>query len=189
LAPAGVEPCDWAVLVDAYHDGQLPATERQAFAAHLPGCASCARRLRDLQRLSDTFTQAVRPVPSEDAVARWHAAVEAADAGGDVDGNDAGDDAVDVRLRILPLVRVVRRMTAAAAAVLIAGSALLFHQGRTGVTGTGGHQGALDVERRVVMPGYAATPEELAGRPDRLAEWIVTDLAPAAAAAPDNGGG
>jgi anti-sigma factor (TIGR02949 family) len=47
-----IEVCD---LIQAYDDGELPASERAAMADHLQGCAQCAATLADLQKLRATL--------------------------------------------------------------------------------------------------------------------------------------
>jgi anti-sigma factor RsiW len=53
--------CRFAADVAAYHDGQLDAARRQAFAAHLDSCPVCRAELAELASLSGFFASAPRP--------------------------------------------------------------------------------------------------------------------------------
>jgi len=50
--------------IDAFVDGELPPSEREAFAEHLAGCGECQRAMHDLmmlQAVAETHAQARRP--------------------------------------------------------------------------------------------------------------------------------
>ena len=50
-----MEPCERSNDVNAYHDHVLPDERRIALEGHLQSCASCARELESLRRLSRLF--------------------------------------------------------------------------------------------------------------------------------------
>jgi anti-sigma factor RsiW len=50
-----MELCERSNEVNAYHDNALPEAKRIALEGHLQTCASCARELESLRRLSRLF--------------------------------------------------------------------------------------------------------------------------------------
>ncbi len=50
--------CDQTDQVHLYHDGELPAAEREALEAHLRECGECAALLKELRGLSRLFDAA-----------------------------------------------------------------------------------------------------------------------------------
>src|SRR5437868_3157277 len=92
--------CERSEQVHRYHDGELPAGERDALEAHLKACAECAGLLRELQAMSRIFAAAPMATISDDAMQRLRAARYVLP--------DAG------------VLRIAGWLTAAAAAVLLA---------------------------------------------------------------------
>ena len=97
--------CEHSREVHAWHDGQLDSEQRQAFEAHLAGCAACQRELDELQSLSRLLRSAKRVMASRDALRRMHESAR--------------------RLGERDVLRIARRMTAAAALLLALGIAAL----------------------------------------------------------------
>src|SRR3954470_21939489 len=96
--------CNEIQNLDAYADGELPADERSRIEQHLAICAACARELARLRKLS-AIIGAYRPVLSSEALERIHNAVgQTWDVG---------------------ILRIARRISAVAAAVVVAGSLYL----------------------------------------------------------------
>jgi anti-sigma factor (TIGR02949 family) len=63
-------------LLDAYHDGELPASERAAVERHLTSCESCARDYDQLRQLSNTMREQMPPLAAPDLLrARVRAAL------------------------------------------------------------------------------------------------------------------
>src|SRR5262249_10320232 len=52
--------CQRTTEVHRYHDGEMPASERDQFGAHLQDCSPCGRLLDGLTRLSVLLQQAAR---------------------------------------------------------------------------------------------------------------------------------
>jgi anti-sigma factor RsiW len=64
--------CEYQVKVHAYHDGELPPTDRQSVEVHLRACPACARELERLRRMSELFASARLPELSPAALQRLH---------------------------------------------------------------------------------------------------------------------
>jgi anti-sigma factor RsiW len=64
--------CEFTMLLQAYHDGQLSAARMREAEQHVSVCAACAAELDRLRDLSHTLA-AVRPEPIwQDELARLH---------------------------------------------------------------------------------------------------------------------
>lgn len=48
-------------LLNAYHDGELESSERDAVSAHLATCPACRSELNEIRRIDDLFTSMVPP--------------------------------------------------------------------------------------------------------------------------------
>src|SRR6059058_2375341 len=62
--------CERSNQVHQYHDGELPAGERDAFEAHLKSCAECQALLTELRAMSRMFAAAPMAEISDDAMER-----------------------------------------------------------------------------------------------------------------------
>jgi len=103
--------CEQTKHVEAYYDGELNAADRAAFEAHLPSCADCAQELQALRRLSGHLAGMSIPALSDEAMARLHGSMNAAEERG--------------------VLRLAEWLTAAAAAVLLVGVMGLLRQETT----------------------------------------------------------
>jgi anti-sigma factor RsiW len=99
--------CDCGLQLQAYLDGELDFSQRAELEAHLAACADCATELTKLRKLSKLI-QAYEPVLPAGVMARMYEAIE--DASGRM------------------LIRLVARLTAAAAVLLLGGSLWLVSQ-------------------------------------------------------------
>jgi len=70
-----VSNCQYAKLLNAYYDGELPLEQRQALEQHLPACASCTTELNELQSLSRVLKLHERQHLASEALDRLHALV------------------------------------------------------------------------------------------------------------------
>lgn len=143
--------------VGVYHDGELPPEAARRLEAHLAQCALCARELRELRSLSRVLKGgpragvAAHPLPDAPAkvIERLHQKVAA-----------TGEAAV---------ITLVERLTAAAAAILIALCAAWFW----GVFGKSESSAAAAKSWE-----WAAVTlrEEASGDTQQIAQWIVDNL-------------
>ena len=104
-------PCEFARLVDAYHDGELAPVRRAALERHLDTCAACAAELRAVGAVSARLKEAsLAPIPGS-VLDRLH--------------QDArnGGRAREERM----VLRIAEVLTGAAAAVFLAGLIGLQH--------------------------------------------------------------
>lgn len=62
--------CDRSTQVHLYHDGELPAGEREALEAHLRSCDECQAVLTELRSLSRLFAAAPMTQIQPDAMQR-----------------------------------------------------------------------------------------------------------------------
>ena len=46
-------PCEWTVRVSGYLDGELDASEKATFEAHLAQCEACAKELRATRAMKE----------------------------------------------------------------------------------------------------------------------------------------
>jgi anti-sigma factor RsiW len=147
--------CDQTQYLEAYLDGELPDAERRRVEQHIAICAACTRELARLRRLSAAFA-GYRPTLSSEALDRIH---------------DAVANTWD-----LGVIRFARRISAVAAAVVLAGSLYLtFFQAEQAT--------AVPVWEQTAITGVAQQQQDaqLASAPGnveqaQLAEWIVSDL-------------
>lgn len=92
--------CIQSQQLSRYHDGQLMPAERQAFAAHLQHCPACRDELAELVAISRALRSLALPTATD--ALRNRAA------------------ALGQFIEETTLMRLVRRMTAVAAALLVA---------------------------------------------------------------------
>jgi len=141
--------CNQTEKVQAFHDGEMPFGEGNAFELHLMNCRVCAAELEALRRLSARLASAQIPQLSKAGLSRFHQSAKVAEERG--------------------VFRLAEGLTAAAAAVLVIGMAGLFKHQKT-------HPSAPDTweQAAVAFPVDA----EASSRADQiqLAEWIRTDL-------------
>src|SRR5579862_8685828 len=93
-------PCEFNNMLGRYHDGELPATDRPAFEAHLPNCMSCTTELEQLRSIGQSLRAAERPRASRDFVAQL--------------------ESLASNVEDLSIIRFARRLTGIAAAILVA---------------------------------------------------------------------
>jgi anti-sigma factor RsiW len=69
-----MKACAFNDKIEAYHDGELDASDRAAVEAHLAECGECSARLTELRAMSDLLTSAsaTRPALSQIALHRLH---------------------------------------------------------------------------------------------------------------------
>jgi anti-sigma factor RsiW len=106
--------CENGRQLSAYHDGELPAADAADLERHLARCDTCAAELMKLRAMSRLLSAAieVRQVPPE-AMARWRRSVR------------PGRDRV--------ILRMTEMLSAAAAAILLVCSTMLWQQWNTAV--------------------------------------------------------
>jgi len=104
--------CENERKLSAYHDGELPAPEAAELEQHLARCETCAAELRNLRAMSRLLSSAVdvQQVPPG-AMDRWRRSVR------------PGRDRV--------ILRMTEMLSAAAAAILLVCSAMLWQQWNT----------------------------------------------------------
>jgi anti-sigma factor RsiW len=143
--------CERARQLSAYYDGELPEDEQNAMRQHLLECPFCRQELRVLKATSGFLREGAKiPVP-ERLRARLHKPGR--------------------YVREVVVLRVARRLTAMAAAVLLVAGVWLSQTTAGSASGTVLLQ---DWERAAVAPSLdwaEQTAEE-----ELLAHWIVADL-------------
>ena len=72
-----MKECDQARRLGAYHDGELPAAQREPIESHLAGCPSCRTELRGIAAMSDLLRTAAGADVPPGLLERLHEAVEA----------------------------------------------------------------------------------------------------------------
>jgi anti-sigma factor RsiW len=150
------DTCNEHQYLEAYLDGELPEAERRRVEQHVAICDACTRELARLRRLSSLFA-GYRPTLSADALSRIHDAV--------------GETTWD-----LGIIRLARRISAVAAAVVLAGSLYLtFFQAEQATAVPVWEQAA--VSRPTAADVQTADASGGTGDQAQLAEWIVSDLA------------
>jgi anti-sigma factor RsiW len=151
--------CDQDQYLEVYLDGELSEADRRRVEQHLAICDACTRELARLRRLSGAFA-AYRPVLSAEALERLHDAV--------------------AQTWDLGVIRLARRISAVAAAVVLAGSLYLtFFQTEQATAFPIWEQAAVSRPPADVQSADAAGTS---GDQAQLAEWIVSDLASGAPA-------
>lgn len=101
--------CNFSNVIDAYHDGELPADQVAAFETHLRDCDSCVAELSAIDSISKYFSiasNALAPI-STDAVMHLHE---------QLDGT--------MQRSLLPL---MRNLIGLAASILVASTIGLMH--------------------------------------------------------------
>ena len=146
--------CDRLIQVHQYHDGELPAGERDAFDAHLKSCTECQDLLTDLRGMSRMLIAAPMVGIADDAMQRLR----------------------DARY-VLPdtgVLKIAGWLTAAAAAVLIAVLPLWHqeqHEQRIAVVPAADPN--IDVVAMTTSTDADANHNDLVA----LAQWMSDDLA------------
>jgi anti-sigma factor RsiW len=146
--------CSYGSMVDAYHDGELPAEARIAFEKHLAQCPPCQADLAQTRQLAAFVAAAPKRVLS--ASAR------------------------QALFDLAPLIgeraylRIAEWTTALAASVLIAASCWLMFGGKP-------QGGATFADNTSVVPVFLNPPKEhdAADLPDdpKLVDWVTTNVA------------
>ncbi len=139
--------CEHTERIGAVHDGELAASERAAMERHVAGCPACADELTRVRRLAAMLRGPGEEVSGR-AMKRFHAT--------------AGDAASG------PMWRLVRAVTATAAAILIGCAAALWMLGQP----RGGEPMPVWEISMTQRPGDAlgGSAEE------QTAAWVVEDL-------------
>jgi anti-sigma factor RsiW len=155
--------CNENVRLDAYHDGELSPDEAHRVEAHVGQCAACAADLRQRRRLSALLGGAGADIPDLRPIklAQVHRTIDA-------EGNPV-------------ILRLVRRMTSVAAAVLVAGTVWLVSTSGSGTAAPVGVSSdavtVADWELPALAPNaVAATEMATAGGDAQFAQFVVSDL-------------
>jgi anti-sigma factor RsiW len=143
--------CSWTTRLSAYHDGELSSSDAMSVETHLAGCSLCQRELRDYRRMSLMVGRVDIPDMPVGALSQIKRQIRS-------EGN-------------LLILRVARRMTGVAAAVLVAGCFWLMRANADANVPTP----VNDWEAAAVSPNVDATQQNPGDV--QLAEWIQTDLA------------
>ena len=146
--------CQRESQVQAYHDGELPAEQRESVEQHLRECADCAGLLAELRQLSAMVTSAPRVEMSADAVRRLEQAWW--------------------RQRDRGVLRLAEWLTAAAAAVII-GTLIYSPQPNQ----RSSSESAMAWQAEALTPP-AQVRDEASSDVVAVAEWIANDLSEAA---------
>lgn len=144
--------CDQTAQVHLYHDGELPAEQRDALEAHLRSCDDCQALLSELRSMSRLFAAAPMAKIQPDALQRLREA-----------------------RYILPdtgVLKIAGWLTAAAAAVLIAALPMLHQDDRN--TQTANVSSNADVLDVAVTP--PTDTENSRNDLVALAQWMSDDL-------------
>lgn len=143
--------CEWTIRLSAYHDGELPEADVMAVEQHVSQCPACQRDLRQYRKLSVLIGREEIPELAGATLEKMKDAIE-------WEGNPV-------------ILRLARRMTGIAAAVVI-GGALWLMTGNSLASNT--PTPLHDWEAAAVSPVADATQPNTGDA--QLAEWIVTDL-------------
>jgi anti-sigma factor RsiW len=152
-------PCEFNSLLGRYHDGELTGDALAGFQRHLPACASCVAELEEMQVISHTLRAGVMPTASAEFVGRLQE--------------------LQSGVQDVTIVRFVRRLTAAAAAILV--GATIFWSVRQQPTPIGGPVVTAPTadERMVIDPDSAVamvTSEPTPAAVEPQLEQIALDL-------------
>jgi len=101
------DECSFSIRIDAFHDGELSATEQSAVRQHLNTCPACAAQLSQLQQMSRFFGENSDIRLSQIAMARLNNRLKSETSRG--------------------VIRLAWAMNAIAAAILVAGTVWLQH--------------------------------------------------------------
>ena len=124
-----MDSCENIQRIGAYHDGEMSAAEAEALEAHLSHCLACRKELDRLRAMSRWLSSAGGAEVSDAALARLRRSLQ------------PGRDRAGLRM--------AKALTAAAAAVLIVCSALLWQRSQAAPASAGP---PAPWERRAVMP-------------------------------------
>jgi len=156
-ADAGVTmtTCSYGSIVDAYHDGELPADERIAFETHLATCPPCQADLAQTRQLAAIIAAAPKRVLSADA-------------------RQAMFDLAPM-IGERAYLRIAEWTTALAASVIIAASIWLFYGAQSSSTTP-----EMTATATNVMPVFLNPPKEHddSDLPDdpKLVDWVTTNV-------------
>jgi len=158
--------CQNIPKISSYHDGELPAAEAAELAAHLRQCPSCRQELERLRGLSKWLSSSPTPEIPAAALDRLRGRVQPR--------------------RDWAVLRMAKTLTAAAAAVLLVCSVLLWRGGDAGV---GPVPPAADWERAAVMPTSAEPTASEAAFETGTEDDVDVQLAGSILGLPSMGGG
>lgn len=148
--------CEFNFEISAFYDDYLPPERRMAFEKHLPGCSSCAEELRAFHTLSRLLAAQPPLLLSDSARRRLYFAAKNAAVPG--------------------IMRLVKTLTAAAAAILIAASLRFVWMHPANARDTA-MPAAWEQAAMVGDLPADATADAGADRGDiRFASWIADDL-------------
>jgi anti-sigma factor RsiW len=153
--------CEFNILLSRYHDRELTETERTQVANHLRGCPSCAAELEQLQILSQSLRTGIADVMPR-ASAEFLARLE-------------GLAPMVERQTVL---RFVTRLTAAAAAILVAAT-VSWAVYRQAPAQNVGARVSLNPEERVVLDpdsAVANATEDASLIPEPQSDFIPQEL-------------
>lgn len=151
------------INLNAYYDGELPAAESKAIAAHIESCPACQLELVKLAELSQHIRDFDQPTRiSQIEMVRLKAAV-----------------LKQPGLQLNALMPTARWLMRFAAALLIAGGAAVFV-----TTQNVSNAAPATWEEAAVRPTSVLSDDSTSQ--SNLAEWVVTDLSRSGS---ENGGG
>lgn len=160
--------CNKASQVEAYHDNELPQSQRSVVEAHLRECGWCAALLASLRSLSQALSQAPRAEMPEGALARLREGFDV------VRAKSLGERmAAERAARERGVLRIAGWLTAAAAALLMAGLVMLPATEGPGPAVVTSTRSSLDLMAAVMPPSQVqeGTPQFV-----QVAQWIADDL-------------
>ena len=141
--------CGRVPQAHAYHDGELPEEARQSFEEHVQGCAACAGELAALRRISRLVAAA--PLPDLP------------------DGLRERLRRLAVRAPQHAIVRLAERLTAAAAAVVVVCTGLLWADVRP-------RRAPAPLPETWELAAAMPASERPAGDAQHIAQWVLVDL-------------
>lgn len=177
--------CQYRHRLNAYHDAELGDAEAHELERHLETCMTCQAELEEIQAVSEAFAGLAASATSPAAMARAHAA---ADAASELIGSAAESRHV--------LFRVAGLLTAVAASVLLVGSAWLLEPpaaptgigavviGPTPAPAAEWERIAMTLDAGPLLMNPAEAPGRLAlasaaygpGDDMRVADWMIRNL-------------
>jgi anti-sigma factor RsiW len=143
--------------VQAYHDGELPADQREPVEQHLRECVECSELLAELRHLSALVQNAPRPSMSAEAMRRLEQAWW--------------------RQRDHGVLRLAEWLTAAAAAVIILNLAIFSNSANKN---EGYERDSAMAWQAEALTPPAQTRDDSASDVVAVAEWMANDLSDAA---------
>lgn len=150
-----MDSCSYGSIVDAYHDGELPADERIAFETHLAICPPCRADLAQTRQLAAFIAAAPKRAMSSSAR--------------------------QALFDLAPLIgeraylRIAEWTTALAASVIIAASVWLFYGAQQPTTALDSNATATAVVPVFLNPPVEHDASDLPDDP-KLVDWVTTNV-------------